>query len=101
MHSTVDNTEPHAAVLATMDLSKAFNRGEAMVIEDPHAMHVPGWLLVILCSYLTSRSMVLTYQGASSAPCNLPGGYGAGTWLGGFLFTIKFNGEACYTETKW
>ena len=92
VHSTLDNTEPHAAVLATMDLSKAFNRGDAMVIEDLHDMHVPGWLLVILCSYLTSRSMVLTYQGASSTPRDLPGGYGAGTWLGGFLFTIKFNG---------
>ena len=35
---------------------------------------------------------MLTYQGATSTPHSLPGGYGAGTWLGGFLFTIKFNG---------
>ena len=92
IHSTLDRREPHAAVLATMDLSKAFNRGDSMVIEDLYDMHVPGWLLAILCSYLTSRSMVLTYQGATSTPHSLPGGYGAGTWLGGFLFTIKFNG---------
>ena len=36
--------------------------------------------------------MVLRYQGASSSPRDLPGGYGAGTWMGGFLFIIKFNG---------
>lgn len=63
-----------------------------MVIEDLHAMHTPGWLLALLCSYLTSRSMVLTYQQATSSQRQLPGGYGAGTWLGGFLFIVKFNG---------
>ena len=92
VHSTLDRRDPHAVTLATMDLSKAFNRGDSLVIEDLHDMHVPGWLLAILCSYLSNRSMVLTYQGATSTPHSLPGGYGAGTWMGGFLFTIKFNG---------
>ena len=36
--------------------------------------------------------MTLKYQGVTSASRDLPGGYGAGTWLGGFLFIIKFNG---------
>ena len=36
--------------------------------------------------------MVLKYQEALSTERSLPGGYGAGTWLGGFLFIIKFNG---------
>ena len=36
--------------------------------------------------------MTLKYQGATSSSRDLPGGYGAGTWLGGFLFLIKFNG---------
>jgi hypothetical protein len=36
--------------------------------------------------------MTLRYQGATSAPRRLPGGFGQGTWLGGFLFIIKFNG---------
>jgi len=36
--------------------------------------------------------MTLKYQGATSTSRDLPGGYGAGTWLGGFLFIIKFNG---------
>ena len=63
-----------------------------MVIQDLYDMHVPGWLLAILCSYLSSRTMVLKYQQAISTERQLPGGYGAGTWLGGFLFIIKFNG---------
>ena len=36
--------------------------------------------------------MELSYLGATSTTRDLPGGYGAGTWLGGFLFIIKFNG---------
>ena len=92
IHTTVDQQVPHAAVLAALDLSKAYNRGDSMVIEDLHAMHTPGWLLALLCSYLSNRSMTLKYQGATSTSRDLPGGYGAGTWLGGFLFIIKFNG---------
>ena len=64
-----------------------------MVIEDLHAMHTPGWLLALLCSYLSSRSLTLQYQKEKSfPPRDLPGGYSAGTQLGGFLFIIKFNG---------
>ena len=92
IHVTLDKRTPHAAVLAALDMSKAYNRGDSMVIEDLHAMHTPGWLLAVLCSYLSSRSMVLSYQAASSSPRPLPGGYGAGTLMGGFLFIIKFNG---------
>ena len=55
-------------------------------------MHTPGWLLALLCSYLSSRSLILSYQNKTSASQDLPGGYGAGTWMGNFLFIIKFNG---------
>ena len=86
IHATLDKKTPHAAVLAALDMSKAYNRGDSLVIEDLHAMHTPGWLLAVLCSYLSSRSMVLSYQAASSSPRPLPGGYGAGTLMGGFVF---------------
>ena len=92
IHTAVDQPTPTAVVMAALDLSKAYNRGDSMVIEDLYDMHVPGWLLAIICSYLTERSMVLKYQEALSTERSLPGGYGAGTWLGGFLFIIKFNG---------
>jgi hypothetical protein len=92
---TLDKTTPHCAVLTSEDLSKAYNRGSHMlVIEDLHAMHTPNWLLAIICSYLSSRSMLLKYQNKVSSPRDLPGGFGQGVWLGGILFIIKFNG-AC------
>ena len=79
--------------MAALDLSKAYNRGDSMVIEDLHAMHTPGWLLALLCSYLSSRTLILQYQKVtSSPPRDLPGGYSAGTQLGGFLFIIKLHG---------
>ena len=92
IHTAVDQPIPTAVVLAALDLSKAYNRGDSMVIEDLYDMYVPGWLLAIICSYLSERTMILKYQQATSTERSLPGGYGAGTWLGGFLFIIKFNG---------
>ena len=99
IHTTLDERTPHAAVLATEDLSKAYNRGShQIVIEDLHAMlhgspHA-GWILNLTCSYLQGRSMILTHQQARSSEVDLPGGFSAGTWLGGMLFIVKFNG-AC------
>ena len=95
IHRTLNNKVPHCAVLTSEDLSKAYNRGShMMVIEDLYAMHAPKWLLAVLCSYLSSRSMVLKYQNSQSSPRSLPGGFGQGVWLGGMLLIIMFNG-AC------
>ena len=95
VHAEVDKLQPHAVMLNALDLSKAFNRGShSLVLEDLHAMHVPSWLLAIVASYLTGRSMVIKYRGITSSRRHLPGGFGQGTSLGGFLFLIKFNG-AC------
>ena len=92
---TLDKSTPHCAVLCTEDLSKAYNRGSHnLVVEDLFLMHVPGWILVIICSYLEGRSLILKYQGTYSSRRPLPGGFGAGTWLGGLLFLIKFNGSS-------
>jgi hypothetical protein len=99
IHSTLDKRNPHAAVMSTQDQSKAYNRGShQLVIEDLFAMmhgspHV-GWVLNLTCSYLSGRSMVLTYRQARSGEKSLPGGFSAGTFLGGLLYIIKFNG-AC------
>ena len=95
IHSTLDKKSPHSAVLCTEDLSKAYNRGShLLVVEDLHAMKLSGWSLNLVCSYLMGRSMVLTYSKARSSERSLPGGFGAGTWLCGLLFIVKFNG-AC------
>ena len=76
IHEYLDLKNPHAVTVALVDLSKAFNRvSHQMVIEDLYDMHVPPWLLLILSSYLTERSMILTYKGASSSPRPLPGSH--------------------------
>ena len=94
-HQVLDKPTPHAAVLSGEDLSKAYNLGShQLVIEDLHAMHVAPWILSLLCSYLSGRSMVLSYMGAKSHVKPLPKGFGAGTFMGGLLFIVKFNG-AC------
>ena len=78
-------------MLNSENLSKAYNRGSHMiVIDDLYSMHTPKWLLAVLFSYLTSRSMLLKYQNTISSSRSLPGGFGQGVWLGGILFIIKF-----------
>ena len=62
-----------------------------MVIEDLYDMHVLPWLLLILTSYLTERSMIMTYAGASSSPKDLPGSSPQGAFLGIFFFVVKYN----------
>ena len=54
IHSSVDKHQPHAVMLAQCDLAKAFNRvSHQHVVQDLFDMHVPGWLLKILISYLS------------------------------------------------
>ena len=57
-------------------------------------MHVPGWLLLIIISYLTERSMILKYKGCTSTRRSLPGSSPQGVYLGNLFFIIKFNGAA-------
>ena len=99
IHAAVDKPVPHAVVLGLIDLSKAFNRVDhTLVIEDLHNMHVPGWLLRILISYLSGRSMVLRFRGAVSSPRSLPGSAPQGVFLGCFFFMVKFNGALLRPE---
>ena len=95
IHEHLDLKDPHAVVVALVDLSKAFNRvSHQMVIEDLFDMKVPPWLLLILISYLTERSMILSYKGARSSPRSLPGSSPQGAFLGIFFFIVKYNGAA-------
>ena len=93
VHVKLDMKQPHAVLLALIDLEKAFNRvSHQLVIQDLADMHVPGWLLLILISYLTERSMYMRYKGSSSSRRLLPGSTPQGALLGILLFIIKFNG---------
>ena len=93
VHTTLDLRKPHAVLAACVDLSKAFNRVDhTLVIQDLYDMHTPAWLLHIVISYLTNRSMYLTYNGEKSTQKRLPGGGPQGAYLGGLIFIVKFNG---------
>ena len=93
VHSYMDLRHPYAVLLALVDLEKAFNRvSHQLVIEDLADMCVPGWLLLILISYLTERSMYMRYKGATSSRRLLPGSSPQGAFLGILLFIIIFNG---------
>ena len=91
--STLDLRQPHAVLAAFIDLSKAFNRVDhCILIQDLYDMHTPAWLLKIIFSYLSERSMALTYKGAQSSMKQLPGGGPQGALLGGIIFMLKYNG---------
>ena len=93
VHEYLDLKQPHAVLLAVIDLEKAFNRvSHQLVIEDLADMKVPGWLLLILISYLTGRSMFMRYKGSRSSRRLLPGSTPQGAFLGILLFIIIFNG---------
>ena len=82
VHVTLDLRKPHAVLSALIDLSKAFNRVDhTLVIQDLYDMHTPSWLLKIVISYLSDRSMYLTYNGAQSSMKMLPGGGPKGAYL--------------------
>ena len=94
-HLNLDKSKPHAVLMACVDMSKAFNRtSHQLLIQDLYDMHVPGWLLLIIISYLTERSMILKYKVCSSSRRSLPGSAPQGVFLGNLFFIIKFNGAA-------
>ena len=99
IHFNLDRPKPHAVLLACIDMSKAFNRmSHQQVIEDLFDMKVPGWLLLILISYLTDRKMMMKFRGVLSSLHSLPGSSPQGTVLGVILFIIYFNGAALRPE---
>ena len=95
IHSSLDLKQPHAVLSALIDLNKAFNRVSHMhVIQDLYDMHAPGWILAILFSYLSGRSMTMSYGKSISSSRMLPGSTPQGAFLGGLIFIVKYNG-AC------
>ena len=78
-----------------LDLSKAYNHGSAQyVLIDLHDMHTPGWLLAIIASFLSNRTMQLRFNEAWSEINDMPGSFSQGCYLMMILFIIQFNG-AC------
>ena len=68
IHFNLAKSVSHAVLLGCVDMSKAFNRmSHQRVIQDFFNMKVPGWLLLILISYLTNRKMNMKFRGVLSA----------------------------------
>ena len=83
---------PKAVLIALCDYSKEFNRiDHSKVIIRLSDWGVPGWLLKILISYLTERTMTVKYKGVLSAPQSLPGGTVQGSELGILLFIVELS----------
>ena len=79
----------HAVLAVIIDFSKAFNRiNHAKVIVRLSDWGVPGWLLKILVSYPTDRSMIIRYKGVQSSRHFMPGGSPQGALLGVLLYLV-------------
>ena len=92
IHTSLDSTKPTAVFAAFIDMSKAFNRVDHnILISDLYDMKCPAWLLRIIISFLSKRTLVFHYKGCKSTPKDLPGGTPQGTLLGIIFFIVKFN----------
>ena len=67
--SNQENKVPTAILACLIDFSKAFNRqNHNLLITTLSDMNVHAWLLRIVMAFLSDRSMVVKYQGATSSP---------------------------------
>ena len=97
-HLDLNKIKSHAVLMACVDMSKAFNRtSHQLLIQDLFDMHVPGWLLLIIISYLTERSMILKYKGCTSTRRSLPGSSLLGCLFGKPLLHYKI--QWCCNDT--
>ena len=87
-----ENTEATSVLACFVDFSKAFNRQDhSILITKLSDMGVPSWLLLLVISFLTNRSMVVRYKGETSSVKSLPGGGPQGALLGLLLFLVLVN----------
>ena len=87
-----DLSEPLATILTAVDIHKGFNKiDHSITITKISDLQVPGWLLKIVCSYLTNRTISIRYRNQTSEIRKMPGGTAAGTILGLELFLVMFS----------
>ena len=62
-----ESSAPTAILACMIDFSKAFNRQDHnLLITKLSDMSVPAWLLKLVMAFLSNRSMVVRYKGATS-----------------------------------
>ena len=90
--SNQESKDPIAVLACMIDFSKAFNRqNHNLLITKLSDMGVPTWLLKLVMAFLSDRTMVVRYNGATSTSRRLPGGGPQGTLLGLLLFLVLIN----------
>ena len=99
----IDNAnEPTAVLAALIDFSKGFNRmSPVRLITLLSDLNIPTCALRLIISYLRNRSMVTTFNGATSSCQHLCGGGPQGSLLIALLFCIQVDkaGEPCQLTT--
>ena len=95
-----DSKEPTSVLACLVDFSKAFNRQDhTILVTKLSDLGVPSWLLKIIISFLSDRTMVVKYKGETSSVKQLPGGGPQGALLGMFLFLVLVN-DVGFTDQK-
>ena len=78
-----------AAILTTLDYSKAFNRlGHAPCLRAFAAKGAPNQILGLLACFLSGRSMVVRVGAESAEPRQINSGAPQGSVLGSYLFCV-------------
>ena len=73
--SSMDGNSDAAVMAVPVDYSKAFNRMlHSDMLCNLHALNVPNCAIKLIKSYLTRRSMCVTYKGETSSFQSCPGG---------------------------
>ena len=97
----LDLDKPFATLMTAIDIEKGFNKIEHnQVITRLSDLNCPGWLLIIVCSYLKGRSLTVRWQSKQSRKLPLNSGSGQGTILGLFLCCVTFNGAGPKPHTE-
>ena len=87
-----DSSEPTSVLACFVDFAKAFNRQDhSILVTKLSDMGVPSWLLKIIISFLSDRTMIVRYKGETSGVKKLPGGGPQGALLGLLLFLVLVN----------
>ena len=81
--------QPTSVIASYIDFSKGFNRlNHNKILIRLSDWRTPTWLLKVIASYLTERSLIVRYKGVQSQPHPLPGGCPQGDELGQLLFLV-------------